>query len=255
MPNNCYTMPDTPRLIAWYSARAGSIHMPGPEGVLGHQGSTDARCMQWQGKGSRENTSGFALSRAQRPRKACSFSTSSRMLRSALHQGPTKCTRWGAICPGDTHATRPSVIALQPKGDLSDPRSFRHGAVWLGHTDCQTWEIDISGLCLMKALFPTLGQHVLRHASQKRTAQGAGKGASPVLHNGAGHGVHVLQDGHQTLNDCCGKGPQVLWLQFHRQLTCTSPLMLLPHARAMHCKKATMYSLWPLLVDMTGLPT
>lgn len=61
------------------------------------------------------STSGLARSRAQSPRKACSFSTSSRMLRSALHQGPTKCARWGAICPGHTHATRPSVIALHAR--------------------------------------------------------------------------------------------------------------------------------------------
>ena len=47
-----------------------------------------------------------------RPRKACSFSTSSRMLRRAAHQGPMKCSRWGAITSGLIQLTRPSVIAL-----------------------------------------------------------------------------------------------------------------------------------------------
>jgi hypothetical protein len=208
MLNNCYTVPNTPRFFAWYVACAGSIHLPGHEGVLGHQGSTDAKCMQWQGKGSRENTSGFALSRAHRPRKACSFSTSSRMLRSALHQGPTKCTRWGAICPGDTHATRPSVIALQPKEVLSYRRSFRHGAVWLGHTYCQTWEIDISGLYLMKALFPTLGQHVLRHASQECTAQGAGR--EPHLFSTMERGMEFMfcRMGTRRSTIAAAKGPK-----------------------------------------------
>ena len=33
------------------------------------------------------------------------------------------------------------------------------------------------------------------------------------------------------------------------------PPIILPHARATYCKKATMYALWPLVVNMTGLPT
>ena len=43
----------------------------------------------------------------------------------------------------------------------------------------------------------------------------------PVLNDGPGHGVCVLQDGHQSLNDCCCKEPQVLRLQFDCQLTCS----------------------------------
>ena len=57
-----------------------------------------------------------------RPRKACSFSTSSRMLRSAEHHTPTKCSRCGAMGSGHTQATRPNVIALQPGTPAHGPR-------------------------------------------------------------------------------------------------------------------------------------
>ena len=57
--------------------------------------------------------SGFRRSSAARPRNACSFSTSSRMERSAAHQAPQKWPRCGASAAGQIHATRPSVIALR----------------------------------------------------------------------------------------------------------------------------------------------
>ena len=50
---------------------------------------------------------------AQRPRKACSFSTSSLMLRREAHQTPVKLPRWGAKTSGQIQATLPNVIALQ----------------------------------------------------------------------------------------------------------------------------------------------
>lgn len=52
-------------------------------------------------------------SMAQRPRKACSFSTSSLMLRREAHQTPVKLPRWGARTSGQIQATLPKVIALQ----------------------------------------------------------------------------------------------------------------------------------------------
>ena len=56
--------------------------------------------------------SGFSLMTLHRPMNACSFSVSSRIPRSALHQAAQKCARCGATCSGHIHATRPSVMAL-----------------------------------------------------------------------------------------------------------------------------------------------
>ena len=61
-------------------------------------------------------TAGLMCSMAHSPRRACSFSTSSRTERRAAHQGPTKAGRKEAMLPGQTQATRPTVMALQGEG-------------------------------------------------------------------------------------------------------------------------------------------